>query len=185
MRSKGLPSLAVAGLLLILLGLVAMTATAAGQPLGKHRCRGVDSGSYRNLFVASGDSCTFSGSTRDIKVEPGSTLTLSGAHVSHDLHANQASAVTVNLGTRIDHDASVAATVGAVSITGSSIGHDAHFEHNTSLLVGGNNIGHDLKLDQNANAQLSATNVGHDGHCGGTVMGAGNSYKHHNKGCPA
>jgi hypothetical protein len=180
MRSKRLSTL-VLGLLLA--GLAA-SAGAAGQRLSSHRCTGSDSGSYHRVFVANGDNCSFTGSAHDLVVQAGGTLTLTGAHVLHDLIANGAASITIGSNTRIEHDASVSGTSGTANVSGSAIGHNGQFSGNHALVLSGDTIGHNVSLAGNSNAQLSTTKIGHDAFCAGTVTGSGNSYGHRNRGCP-
>ena len=168
---------------LLLAAFTVGSAAAAGRT-AVHRCTGADAGTYRQVVVMNADNCSFTGSARTVVVQAGGTLTLTGAHVSHNLLATQASAVTVGSNSHVDHDAIVSGTAGSVNVSGSTIGHNAVFRGNHALVLSGDTIGHDAVLDGNGSAQLSTTKVGHDGSCAGTVTGSGNTYGHRHPGCP-
>src|SRR5579872_2348116 len=142
MRSKSLATAALA----LLSGAVVVSDAAGRSGLSAHRCAGADSGTYGTVFVASGETCTFTGTAGDLSVQAGGTLTLTGAHIRHNLTARQAAAIAVGSATRIDHDATVRGTVGSVNVSGSTIGHNATFQNNNGLVLSGDSIGHDLAL---------------------------------------
>jgi len=180
MRSKALLPTS----LVFVLGALVAAAPTAGAGLAVHRCNGADSGSYRLVFVMNGDNCSFTGTADNLIVQAGGTLTLTGAHVSHNLIAWQANAITVGGGSSVDHNAVVVGASGTVNVSGSTIGHNASFQGNHALVVSGDTVGHNVLLIGNSSAQLSTTKVGHDGLCVGTVSGSGNSYGWRNLGCP-
>ena len=137
-------------------------------------------GTYRDVEVPSGDSCTIDSSdviTHDVRVDSNASLedmgasighdlragdgsqlhvspsggyTASNASIGHDLDADRASTVEVTAAT-IASDLRVKKSQESVSITDNKVGNNLDVkDNNGSTTVTGNTIGHNAKCEKNA-----------------------------------
>ncbi len=170
------------------------TATTASSTL---TCTGTQSGgSFSNVVVPAGSSCTLTGVTvkHSVSVLAGSSLTTSGGtSIGHDLSATGANAGSI-CATTIKHSLTVVGSTGAWTIgdtcgpgTGVTVRHDLVVKTSKGAVnVTGNTVGHNLTVTGNTGASttVAANTAGHDAVCSGNTgqTGGGNKARHTN-GC--
>jgi hypothetical protein len=183
----------------------AVLASAAAPVAAKHTpptaspanltCTGTQSGgSFANVVVPAGASCTLTGVTvkHSVSVLAGGSLTTSGGtSIGHDLTATSANVGSI-CATSVRHSLSVVGSTGAWTIgntcgTGVTVRHDLVVQMSKGTVnVTGSSVGHNLTVTGNTGASttVAANTAGHDAVCSGNTgqTGGGNKAGHTN-GC--
>ena len=117
-----------------------------GTSPGLTSCTGtLVAGTYKNVAVPSGQSCTMGAGViiaNNLTVSSGASLTDTGASIGQNVHATGAASVTISGGTVLN-DVRVGGTSGAVSITNTTIGDDLNIDGGAGAVTVSGNTCHE------------------------------------------
>ena len=138
-------------------------------PPGLTNCAGtLASGTYKNVLVPTGQSCTIGLGVivlKNVTVSSGASLDDTGAAVVNDVLATGASSVSIT-GGAVNHDVHLAGTSGAATVSNSTIGDNLVIGSGAGVVtVFGNQVADNLVVNNNSPGGATVTTNAVSGKC--------------------